>query len=401
MNLVNDMDKIKAVREKAKANREKYVGLSSSGITYKSSSASYGGSSGGYDSYTIKERKKSSEGVTSDNGFSKSKKGTSSSKKDSASKPSPNKGLGLSKTYSEPSNDDLGDDDDFDDFDPRGSAKSGVDATANTSTKTEVDLFGPNLMDDFMDAPSVAPTNSAAEKADEVDLFADADFQSAPPQPQPNSSSQTQIGADLFSGEASFTPAFPSATTDFFSAPSLYSDTKTKASIPNPVSSEPFDPFASIPMNNFSSDPFGDFTANVSATTPEKETQNKTSDPLADDSFGTFTSASAGTNTSPTLGGTSAKPNNAKGGFQVKSGIWADSLSRGLIDLNITAPKKVNLADIGIVGGLEDATNEKDKFSFGPASYLGSGPGLGLPGGSSTGGSKLSGFGQQQFGNFK
>ncbi|KAJ4771480.1 Clathrin interactor EPSIN 1 [Rhynchospora pubera] len=424
MNLVNDMDKIKAVREKAKANREKYVGLSSSGITYKSSSASYGGSSGGYgsddrygsigssrdadsfkdeDSYTIKERKKSSEGVTSDNGFSKSKKGTSSSKKDSASKPSPNKGLGPSKTYSAPSNDDLGDDDDFDDFDPRGSAKYGVDATANTSTKTEVDLFGPNLMDDFMDAPSVAPTNSAAEKADEVDLFADADFQSAPPQPQPNSSSQTQIGADLFSGEASFTPAFPSATTDFFSAPepSLYSDTKTKASIPNPVSSEPFDPFASIPMNNFSSDPFGDFTANVSATTPEKETQNKTSDPLADDSFGTFTSASAGTNTSPTLGGTSAKPNNAKGGFQVKSGIWADSLSRGLIDLNITAPKKVNLADIGIVGGLEDATNEKDKFSFGPASYLGSGPGLGLPGGSSTGGSKLSGFGQQQFGNFK
>lgn len=66
------------------------------------------------------------------------------------------------------------------------------------------------------------------------------------------------------------------------------------------------------------------------------------------------------------------------------------------------AAKKVNLADIGIVGGLEDTSNDKEKFSsFGPTSYLGSGPGLGLSGGGSTGGSKLSGFGQQQFGNFK
>lgn len=43
--------------------------------------------------------------------------------KDSALKPSPNKGLGPSKSSST-NNDDLGDDD-FDNFDPRGSAKSG------------------------------------------------------------------------------------------------------------------------------------------------------------------------------------------------------------------------------------------------------------------------------------
>jgi len=30
-------------------------------------------------------------------------------------------------------------------------------------------------------------------------------------------------------------------------------------------------------------------------------------------------------------------PSAKKENFQVKSGIWADSLSRGLIDLNITA----------------------------------------------------------------
>jgi hypothetical protein len=43
---------------------------------------------------------------------------------------------------------------------------------------TEVDLFGPNLMDDFIDASAAIPaTDSAVEP--QVDLFADADFQSA------------------------------------------------------------------------------------------------------------------------------------------------------------------------------------------------------------------------------
>lgn len=34
--------------------------------------------------------------------------------------------------------------------------------------------------------------------------------------------------------------------------------------------------------------------------------------------------------------------------FQVKSGIWADSLSRGLIDLNIAARKYLSVAPITI-----------------------------------------------------
>lgn len=72
----------------------------------------------------------------------------------------------------------------------------GVDATANT-TKAEVDLFGPNLMDDFMGAPSVATTDSATEKPDEVDLFADADFVSVPPLPEPKSSSKTEVSFKL------------------------------------------------------------------------------------------------------------------------------------------------------------------------------------------------------------
>jgi hypothetical protein len=72
----------------------------------------------------------------------------------------------------------------------------GVNATAN-ATKAEVDLFAPNLLDDIMDAPSAATTNSATEKVDEVDLFADADFQSAPLQPEPKASSKTQVSFKL------------------------------------------------------------------------------------------------------------------------------------------------------------------------------------------------------------
>jgi hypothetical protein len=72
----------------------------------------------------------------------------------------------------------------------------GANATANT-TKAEVDLFAPNLLDDFVDAPSAATTNSATEKVDEVDLFADADFQSAPPQPETKPSSKTQVSFKL------------------------------------------------------------------------------------------------------------------------------------------------------------------------------------------------------------
>jgi hypothetical protein len=47
-----------------------------------------------------------------------------------------------------------------------------------TAKSSEVDLFGPNLMDDFIDASAATPaTDSAVEP--QADLFADADFQTA------------------------------------------------------------------------------------------------------------------------------------------------------------------------------------------------------------------------------
>ncbi|GJY88020.1 clathrin interactor EPSIN 1 [Tanacetum coccineum] len=76
-----------------------------------------------------------------------------------------------------------------------------------------------------------------------------------------------------------------------------------------------------------------------------------------------------------------------KDGFQVKSRVWADSLSRGLIDLNISGPKKVDLTDVGIVGGLSAGTEEKDKGllnSLYMGRAMGTGSGLGKSIGYST-----------------
>lgn len=88
------------------------------------------------------------------------------------------------------------------------------------------------------------------------------------------------------------------------------------------------DPFAAVPLNNFDdSDPFGAFTShsNSASTEPSK------------------ISVSDGSQSS-NLGGNvllESKTPAKKDNFQVKSGIWADSLSRGLIDLNISARKYI------------------------------------------------------------
>lgn len=65
---------------------------------------------------------------------------------------------------------------------------------ASESTK-QVDLFGDNLIGDFMDAPiSVTQeTSGIKSKSSEVDLFADADFVSAEPEVDRESSAQTKV----------------------------------------------------------------------------------------------------------------------------------------------------------------------------------------------------------------
>lgn len=133
-----------------------------------------------------------------------------------------------------------------------------------------------------------------------------------------------QTGIDLFSQPAPLpAPAIPvpqSSSIDFFSVP----DPAVKSSKQEPMNTNIVDPFAAVPLNTFdSSDPFGSF---VSQTDPVSATPNET--------------VASGLNQG-NLNNSSveSKPPPKKDAFQVKSGIWADSLSRGLIDLNISARK--------------------------------------------------------------
>ncbi|GKD68368.1 clathrin interactor EPSIN 1-like protein, partial [Tanacetum coccineum] len=156
----------------------------------------------------------------------------------------------------------------------------------------------------------------------------------------------------------------------FFAAPEHVVASETK---PTESNIHLVDPFAAVPMNNFdNSDIFGSFSAHTgSASSTEPTTQ----------SF-----MDSGNSSNNQIHKTSVA-SSKKDGFQVKSGVWADSLSRGLIDLNISGPKKVDLTDVGIVGGLSAGTEEKDKGlpnSLYMGRAMGTGSGLGKSTGYST-----------------
>lgn len=418
--LLNNKEKIQEVRNKAASNREKYFGLSSSGITYKSGSASsgssnfqnsdrYGGFNGTKDSETFKDSYTGSDRF----GQEKFEKGTSTkssqntSKKESTRKGGDTSASGASKRAtstkgsdkyasvpSQNANANLNneDDDDFDDFDPRGTS-SAKTASGNSN---QVDLFGQSLVGDLMDAPASIPKEASTGNSNisEVDLFADATFVSAPPHVEAGGNSEPQAKVDLFASKPASSPLV-SSSLDFFATPDpVVQRDKTSAKL-EPTNTNAVDPFAVVPLNSFDgSDLFGAFTSNTDASSTEA------------------TKSSAGSdNNLNEKSSAESKPPPKKDNFQVKSGIWADSLSRGLIDLNISAPKKVSLADIGIVGGLSDGSDEKEKgppsaFYMGRA--MGAGSGIGKSSGftSSTGSggddmfSSLSGQ-QYQFGGFK
>ncbi|KAL6843853.1 hypothetical protein ACP4OV_026424 [Aristida adscensionis] len=444
--ILNDKERIKAVREKAASNRDKYVGLSSTGITYKSSSSSFGSS------YSSGERYGSFSGTREADSFSDSYRNKEPVKTSPSNTGSQKSGSKLRKdakhdirnedstSSSSPPTNTISNGDDFDDFDPRGSSNSKANAKTN-----KVDLFGPNLMDDFIDVSAATPaTNSPVEP--QVDLFADSDFQSATASTGTAAHSDVQDNVDLFAEKPAFAAAFPPPS----------SGTSSEVPVSNNAAPEPFDPFGAVPLNSFDgSDPFGSFSSSVGSSTVPPPTHSSSgntstsnqnvqaasdfgvfvsnSDEVAKDpfdlssssnlaktplaapktdasDFGAFVSSTEEAakdpfdiSSSSNLGRTeqtplaASKPNTKKDNFQVKSGIWADSLSRGLIDLNITGPKKVNLADIGIVGGLGDGSDEKAA----PSWTMGAGSGLGMsgiPSSTQTGGiESLANYNKHQF----
>ncbi|KAK4745543.1 hypothetical protein SAY87_011855 [Trapa incisa] len=375
--LLNDKDKIQEIRNKAAANRDKYFGLSSTGMSYKSSAASYGsggfGSSDRHRGTRDSERFNDSYNEEYTDSYKKSVKkkqvddkesAQDSSKSESSSASKPSKELnGSARHKAVPSQHvnapSSNYEDDFDDFDPRGTSTTKSSAV----TSNQVDFFG-----DLLDAPlTVDPVpsdvSSMNKSLPDSDLFADAAFVSAPP--AANSQKKTEI--DLFSSIPAQSPIPP--TVDLFSNadPVVSSETKSVSSVPSNTST--IDPFAAVPLNNFDgSDPFGDFTFTKAVSTVPFQNETEGS------GLGNLSAIpSVGTNTLP------AKKDN----FHVKSGIWADSLSRGIIDLNISASKKVSLADVGVVGALSDGSDERDKgpaasYSMGRA--MGSGSGLGKSG---------------------
>ncbi|KZV42008.1 clathrin interactor EPSIN 1 [Dorcoceras hygrometricum] len=412
--LLNNKDKIQEVRNKAAENRDKYIGLSSSGMTYKSSMLSVSGGSfsnsdkyGGFgnssdgdrikDSYRnndqydegkyekpTKSKKESSSNSSSckavrdvslgisfvfflfafvirgvlplniENIFSKGQGSTASGPSKTTKASVPDKSASITSKSSSAQTDKYDDDD----FDPRGTSSSIPSGVSN-----QVDLFGQNFVGDLLDAPISVSTDKFTSENDpsEVDLFADAAFVSATPKPQVEKVPVPQTGVDLFASQPA--PAV-SSPMDFFASAELAPQLDNNASKSDAIS-DTFDPFSAIPLNNF--DGFASISSLNSHTYPSSTASNQNS-------------SSEGSHGNPNGSSLETKSPPKKGAFQVKSGIWADSLSRGLIDLNITAPKKVNLADVGIVGGLSDGSEEKEKGllpSFYQGRAMGIGPGLG------------------------
>ncbi|XP_028555740.1 clathrin interactor EPSIN 1-like [Dendrobium catenatum] len=203
-------------------------------------------------------------------------------------------------------------------------------------------------------------------------------------------SASLQANVNLFANQSA-SPATFHSDADLFAAANSGLFTETKSSNPTNISS--FDPFAASDSIFSSSS-----ESNVPSTNP---TSSCAIDPFAaiqvsnvtgsDELFGSFTSNTAPASRDPSKDSSNTSQSaSKKEPFQVKSGIWADSLSRGLIDLNITArnvfvsAKKTNLADIGIVGGLTDESNEKER-ALPPPSYMGRAMGAGSGLGRTTG----------------
>ncbi|KAF2286992.1 hypothetical protein GH714_036786 [Hevea brasiliensis] len=174
-----------------------------------------------------------------------------------------------------------------------------------------------------MDAPTSVSTETSAMNGNssEVDLFADATFVSAPPQVEKGASTQSQTQVDLFASQSVIPPAVPPAV-DLFSSADPVVQPETKDQKSDSTNNNIVDPFAAVPLNNFDgSDLFGAFSSrsNSASTEPAKDPIN------------------GGGLNDLNVNASDSKPTPKKETFQVKSGIWSDSLSRGLIDLNISA----------------------------------------------------------------
>jgi len=296
-------------------------------------------------------------------------------------------------------------DDDFDDFNPRGSSTS---AAATVPTFTEDDFFGQPSIGGRTDVMKGIPPPQKAANAPTtvamsgpssgIDLFADANFNAtfvAPSVSATNSLnqltgdnfSQSQYNApfqsaeDLFAAQTSSAVSFTSSLTSGINEGSGAFGAVSSNSNP-PTGFGNADPFEG---NLFSA--FGTNVPPVQASQPPSlfQTQTQPLAPAVTQISEKPHLQSAQAQNSSTTGTAKSQPQKEK--FQPKSSIWADTLSRGIIDLNIAAPKSNSLANIGInldsISMSEKKEEEKKTFMGSMGKPMGSGSGFGR-GGAST-----------------
>ncbi|GAQ78144.1 ENTH/VHS family protein [Klebsormidium nitens] len=267
----------------------------------------------------------------------------------------------------------------FDEFDPRG-----AEFKAAPPAAAQMDFFG---------ASTAAP---ASKSAGVEDLFGDVSFQSAPvaaPAPAAPAAAPAQ---DFFGG--GFNAPATQATNDFFGAPAPAAPAHDAfgdfASVPAPKQAAPtgFDAFGAPSSNGFGiqAPPSNGFGVQA----PQKPAPAAGGfDAFGDDGFGSFGSAPAPapvskpapatqTNQAPAPLSSQNKPSTS----QPSSKLWADTLSTGIVDLNLKPSAQSNLAHLGIVGQLDGSSfmpepkKAETSTPTGMGRAMGGGSGLGLQG---------------------
>uniref|UniRef100_A0A0D6QWN1 ENTH domain-containing protein n=1 Tax=Araucaria cunninghamii TaxID=56994 RepID=A0A0D6QWN1_ARACU len=284
--------------------------------------------------------------------------------------------------------------DEFDDFDPRGSSKTVAATPVATFTDDIFSLPSAGKHSDVMKAIPPPPSSAGSVPisagvsgtSSGTDLFTDASFNATfvdPPASATKSLNKSPLDTlfppseDLFAAQTSSTVSVTASTTFgisggssmFEAAPSKSSATQSGFGNADP----------------FEGNVFGDFVTSETSEPPSMfQSQAQPFVPAATQAFEkTSQQPTAAEHSNTTV---AAKSQQQKEKFEPKSAIWADSLSRGLIDLNISAPKSTSLAEIGIhldsITSSERKEEEKKAPPFSRGKAMGSGSGLGRAGAS-------------------
>jgi epsin len=251
---------------------------------------------------------------------------------------------------------------------------------AGPAAEPEIDLFATTA---FQSANAPLETASGSHALDNIDLFAgrssfadsvisDKEFSV---RGNPNKSSGQNLSFPAQASGPAFDPSRPSVAiqfpsdTEFSGHHTRSGSLQEKNPTPEHSSAAVSDPFAAIPVKCFDgSDSFGAFSSNTGSV-PTEVRHNPAGgikisghSPLEELDSGAFTSqtelptasAMKSMNKSPKrvepASLSASKSDVKKGTFQVKSDVWADSLSRGLINLNI-APQRSIFRMLGLLEG--------------------------------------------------